>query len=87
MDAVTSGINGNEQASRCARHEPLVSLSKVAEAKEAREVWQDPGLEDMEDYNEDPRAHWDAVDSATSEKSDEGGAKSGINEQGQREGQ
>ena len=67
-----AGIDGNEQADKCAQHGAWVSLAQVTKAREAREVWQDLGLEEMEEYDEDPPADWDAVDSGVSEGSDEG---------------
>ena len=50
-----------------------LSLSRVLEAREAAEVWQELGLEEMKDCDEEPPEDWEAVDSGESEGSEGGG--------------
>ena len=57
------GVEGNEQADKCAVRGAELSLPRVVREKEASEVWRELGLEEMPEQEEEPEENWDAVDS------------------------
>ena len=60
-----AGVEGNEQADKCAVRGAELSLPGVVREKEAREVWRELGLEEMPEQDEEPEENWDTVDSET----------------------
>ena len=60
-----AGVEGNEQADKCAVRGAELSLPGVVREKEASEVWRELGLEEMPEQDEEPEENWDAVDSET----------------------
>ena len=60
-----AGVEGNEQADKCAVRGAELSLPGVVREKEASEVWRELGLEEMPEQDEEPEENWDTVDSET----------------------
>ena len=60
-----AGVEGNEQADKCAVRGAELSLPGVVREKEVSEVWRELGLEEMPEQEEEPEENWDAVDSET----------------------
>ena len=59
-------VRGNEQADRCAQQGATAPLPSVREARTTREAWQELGLEEMSECDEEPMSVWD-VDSGGSD--------------------
>ena len=66
------GVQSNEQADCRAQQGAPVALPSVREARSAREAWQELGLEDMLECDEEPESIWD-VDSGGSGSRSSGG--------------
>ena len=64
-----TGIDGNEQADKCALHGASLALPRVIAEQENAEVWGELGLEEMPEYDEDPEFDWDAEGSEGSRDS------------------
>ena len=60
------GVQGNEQAYRCAQQGATAALPSVREAKSVLEAWQELGLEEMSERDESGMSAWD-VDSGGSD--------------------
>ena len=60
------GVQGNEQADRCAQQGVTAALPSVTQARCVQEAWQDLGREEMSECDESGMSAWD-VDSGGSD--------------------
>ena len=60
-----AGVEGNEQADKCAVRGAELSLPGVVTEKEANEVWRELGLEEMPEQDEEPQENWDSETDST----------------------